>query len=460
MTLQPDEQDTIFDRIKNAITSNSLITNFSPNSPERAITHDAFAAEMVERQHELLAVQLSSRIDYAGKTITENDLENLGVNTSFVDLELLNSYIEESDLDELVKRNGVTRDPGSFATGEVTFTTTNESVTIPEGIEVGTDPDATGNFLQFVTDESASPDAGGTSVTVGVTAAERGSEYNIGSGSIEYMPSPPPGVSSVTNTSATTSGEDEETTEELRQRAKDVLIRQTGGGTTDGIEGGLVSQVDGLDLADVIVDEFEDADPQYFDVVVDGGPSDSELQSLIDDLQPTAINGNLVRPTSVLFDISATVSGSDIQTNNVESDLNSYVQDLGIGEDLIVDQIIAIIINADEGILGIDDLVITVVDDAHTYSSGTSIYEMSKSPFTNDSMKNVEDATGTTYTKGTDYDDIDNSGDGSDDSIDWSIGGSAPGDGEEFYVDYEVDRDITIGNREKAEPNSVNITVS
>jgi hypothetical protein len=104
---------------------------------------------LAELRSEALSVQLSARIDYAGKTITEEDLENLDLDPDKVDLDLLNSFQSDADLDELAKRNGVFRDPGSFATGTVTFQTTSDSVTIPKGTVVGTQPDADGDYLAF-----------------------------------------------------------------------------------------------------------------------------------------------------------------------------------------------------------------------------------------------------------------------------------------------------------------------
>ena len=90
MVLEPEQQEQIYERIRDAIAAASAITNFSPNSPERAITDDGFSAEMRERQHEALAIQLSAYIDYAGKRITEQDLDDLGVDAERVNLELLN----------------------------------------------------------------------------------------------------------------------------------------------------------------------------------------------------------------------------------------------------------------------------------------------------------------------------------------------------------------------------------
>jgi len=463
MTLQPEDQTSIYDRLKSAIASASSITNFSPNSPEKAISDDGFAAEFRERQHEALSVQLSARIDYAGKTITEEDLEDLDLDPDKVGLDLLNSFQSDSDLDELAKRNGVFRDPGSFATGTVTFQTTSDAATIPQGTVVGTQPDADGDYIPLETTEEVSPAAGNTQVDAEIQAINRGPEYNVGSSTITYIPSPPPGVEGdppVNNATATTGGEAEESNSELRERAKDFLVTTSGGGTKGGLEGALVAEYAGLDEGDVIVDEFPNADPIYADVIIDGGPSDGDAQSSIDDFRPVGVSHNLVRPTQVTINLDVTVDGTDVDAAEVESDLNDYLTGLGISEDVVRDQLVATTMTADRDIDGIDSLTVTVVDEVHTYQTGTSVYTLEKTPIVSDSVANVDDASGDAYVNGTDYDEVDDSGDGKQDAIDWSVGGSTPDDGEDFEVDYEVPDDIAVGDREKAEPGAVTVTVN
>lgn len=379
MTLQPEDQESIFTRIRDAIAAASPITNFSANSPEKAISDDGFAAEMRERQHELLHVQLSARVDYAGKTITKSDLEDLGIDPATVDRELLNAYQEDSDLDEFAKRNGVTRDPGNFATGTVTFQVSTDTATIPEGTLVTTQPDADGETTDFETTQEVSPADGADSVDAPIQSVDRGAAYNVGSGTLTHLPDPPPqvvGNPPVTNANATTGGEDEETTPDLRDRTKSFLVTTSGGGTKGGLEGGLVSTFDGLDQNDVIVDEFENADPIYADVIVDGGPSDSELTDAIDELRPVAVTHNLVRPTAVTIDVSVSVTGTDIDTSAIESAITDLLTGLGIGDDVVRDQIVATTMTADADVVGLDSL--TVSDSGGTISDDRTIGDREK----------------------------------------------------------------------------------
>jgi len=189
-----------------------------------------------------------------------------------------------------------------------------------------------------------------------VEAVERGTQANVGSGSLTRLPSPPPlvgGDPPVTNNSATTGGENEETNAELRERTRNALVGTAGGGTTEGVESGLVEAFDGLDLEDVLIDGSVSSG---FDVVVDGGPSDSDLNDEIDRLQPVAVEGTLVRPADVTIDVTVDVSGSSIDTSRVDEEIREYISGRGLGGDIIRDVLVATVINADDGITGISSL--------------------------------------------------------------------------------------------------------
>jgi len=93
-----------------------------------------------------------------------------------------------------------------------------------------------------------------------------------------------------------------------------------------------------------------------FEVVVDGGPSDAALKDEIDVLQPVAIEGALVRPTDVAIDVTVSVTGSDIDTTAIEDSVIDLISGLGLGGDVVRDQLIVSIMTADDGITGIDSL--------------------------------------------------------------------------------------------------------
>lgn len=129
----------------------------------------------------------------------------------------------EEDLDRLVfDRYGLVRKAAAPAIGSVSFTTTVASPTtfsLPSGIVVQT---AAG--LQFVTTESAIFTVGTTGpVVVAVRSVLAGADQDAKIGEINSIVSSVSGSPTdlaVTNSLATTGGEDEETDDALRERAR------------------------------------------------------------------------------------------------------------------------------------------------------------------------------------------------------------------------------------------------
>jgi hypothetical protein len=365
MTFEPDLADpetdgSIFDRIASTIASLSPISNFSINSPERALV-SAVSDEFRERQHELLSVQLGARLAFAGKEIDSDDLDSLGIDPEKVNLELLNSFQERDSLDAIASRNGISRDPGSRATGEVVFQLTDDAAVIPAGTAVTTAPVGDADVVVFETTTEVAASSGDAQLTVPVEAVSPGESANVGANQLTRLPSPPPligGNPAVSNPSPTSGGEDEETNAELRARIRESLVASGRGGTTTGVETGIIETFDGLDSEDVLIDESQSVQPG-FELIADGGPPDAELKTEIDRLQPVAIEGRLIRPTDITIDITASVTGTNIDTGTVEDNLQAQITELGLSGDVIRDQIIAGIINSQAGIVGVDTLTIT-----------------------------------------------------------------------------------------------------
>lgn len=114
------------------------------------------------------------------------------------------------DLDAAVKEVGVTRKQAQYAEGEVTFTGTAGTF-ISAGALVASEK------TQFYTREDCTIGSGGTA-TVAVVCVEPGEVGNVAVGAITRMPVTLSGVTSVTNSAATTGGTERETDDELRER--------------------------------------------------------------------------------------------------------------------------------------------------------------------------------------------------------------------------------------------------
>jgi hypothetical protein len=106
------------------------------------------------------------------------------------------------------------------------------------------------------------------------------------------------------------------------------------------------------------------------------------------------------------------------------------------------------------------DAVTNVTSETHTYSAGTDVYSLDNDRILVSGYYEVtiEDASGDTYTRETDFEVVDDDGDGDLDSIDWSIGGSSPDDAEDFDVDYSYQTNSSF-SKDETFPNSQYIVV-
>lgn len=113
---------------------------------------------------------------------------------------------------------GIVRKAGAKATGVVSFrrsTPAGYNIHIPAGTVVqsaGEEP------MRFVTAQDCVLTGNLTSVIVTVEAVEPGARYNLKTGSVTVMVTPPPGITQLTHVTACQGGTDPESDEELRER--------------------------------------------------------------------------------------------------------------------------------------------------------------------------------------------------------------------------------------------------
>lgn len=473
MAYDPRTQDEVYDSLKSNLTGKiSKLTNFAESTFNWVWTR-AYAEEQHREEVVASATQLSGWVDWAGETLTQEDLDDLGIDGATPSE--LNQFMEDSHLEQVGELVGVTRDQGSKATGSVDITT-NSATTIPEGTEFSTEPDSQGNSLSFFTDSEVTTNSA-TTVSADVTAEEVGTEYNVGSGTVTELVNPPTGVDSVTNPSGMTGGADVQSNDSLRDDIKNALVESTGGGTKAGVEGFIV---DNTDATDAVVDEKFTGDSAHGnhphgDVVVLGG-TDSDVNDAIANSRPSAVEHILVRPTTHNVQVTADVEGSDIDTTAVEDSIQDYFDTLLIDDDVYRDQIIQAIMNGDDDVNNISSLTVKIVNETHTYDSDNSggdapnhpLYKFDKGDeMAADSSSHgngITEVTGTlsgnshTFTEGTDYDEgtVDGS---SVDAIDWGLGGDNPDEDTDFDVNYDIEEDITIGTQEHVTLDSKTVTV-
>ena len=123
------------------------------------------------------------------------------------------------DLDHIVSSRLLTRIPGNYATGSITFARNSPSAT-PVTIPAGTR--CTAGDTYFVTTAAGTIAAGTLEISVAATAEERGLDGNVSDYTINNIYTACPGVDSCYNPLAFANGTAEETDAELRQRYIDV----------------------------------------------------------------------------------------------------------------------------------------------------------------------------------------------------------------------------------------------
>lgn len=481
MPLYVDDTDSLYKLLRSNVSGEiPELTDFSENSPEYTLLHgEAEYFHILE--HARLATQLSGWVKYAGGPITQDDLRELypPARREYINLELLNSFMSDYDLNQLGELMGVDRDPGAYATGIVILTFAGPGGQVPAGFNVATVPGPEGNFLGFETTEPAEAAEGDLTVKVPIRAVERGDKYNVASNTIEYIP---PGqdiegaasVTSVTNPEATSNGEDAEPNYEYRRRIQRALTHASQGGTVAGIKGAVIEAYDGVDLGDVLIDQHHGDTPpttltfrgeQYSltnwgEVYVNGGPDkESIIQDLILKNQPSTILHILRRPYVYEIDTKIKLAGTDIDQQRVGNAVTTFLSNRTLGENIVDKQLLAEIMSVDADIEDFNiDLLIT--NEPHTFMSNTDEYAL-RSP-----ARRVAKVTGTvtgkshTFTEGTDYTVVDKDSDGHPESVSFAPNGTNPDTGTTFTVAYEAAGDVFIRDSEVADPGVVSVTVA
>lgn len=445
MTHGARSQDEIYETIRDRLTGKiKTLTNFTTNSFNYVWTQ-AFAEQFREQELKLTVAQFAGWVDYAGGPIDEDDLVEVGIDDD-VDPSELEEFLDDQHLDELVKLVGVTRGPGSTASGDVTFTTQLSQTTIPSGTSVGTQPDSTGNFFRYQTTKEVTTANGVTTVSAPIEAVEIGEDYNTTPGTVTYLPSPPGGVVGVTNNNDIDGGDNEETNDELRERAKNAIFANSGGGTVQGMIGYIESNT-GATEVDIV--EFPSGDSirpyPHGHVIVVGG-TEAEVTQAIEESRPAAVEHLLRRPNTVSLSVDITLDGDNINTSHVEDRVEEYLDNLELGEAMYEDRLIFVTVGSDsDDIINIVSLNYSVLEDSFDFDSSQLVYDMQlgEEMLDNGVSKVSGTLKGSSYdfVEGSDWEQFDNDSDSEDDAIDWTIGKSSTTD-TISYVNGQTEYDL------------------
>lgn len=253
------------------------------------------------------------------------------------------------DLDAIVSILGVTRKQATYAEGTVVFGRSdvyNTDIAIQYAQMVSTKQNNNGTTYEFiVTDENAKLEAGNLQTTVNIRATQPGSIF-LPVNTITIMNTSIIGIEYVTNTVSFSGGTDEETDDELRDRAKQSLAG-LGKGTAIAMRNAI------LELNGVI-----DAIPMDMsrgvgtvDMVVitsDIPPSEAltnEIDYAISITKAAGIDVGVIYPTINTQDISIDiidVTGGMLSSDDIDNAYKAvvrYCDNLSVGDTLIISQL-------------------------------------------------------------------------------------------------------------------------
>lgn len=394
MPIDPRSSDSIFDNIESELVSSiNKLTNFVSGTFNSTLL-DAYSSQIRETEIKALAVQLSAYPEYAGKEITQDDLDELGVTT--VDPAEVNEYVKTRDLDKLAKLVGVTREDGVRATGSVVITVTDDQVTIPEGFTVATQPSGAQDPLRFFCDvnesgaieddgsDTVKPEPGETTVSVPIIAEFTGEQFNVGSGSITFIPSQLPGIISVTNPAQITGGIDVESTESLRKRTKNAVFRNSGGGTKEGVIGAVQNETEFN--ASLSIRENFNQNPRVVELIADvaaDSEQEQKIENIVDRVRPVGVKHRVISPTNIKLKITTELQGRDIQPVIIEDLVESYVDTIRFGDLFSTSVLTSRLLSNTTTIQSVTatNVAFTQIEDERHQYTGSDTIRLEKSPF-------------------------------------------------------------------------------
>lgn len=274
-----------------------------------------------------------------------------------------------SDLDKVVEILDVKRNEPDYASGTVTFERekdTEGQVIVPFGTLLLTEEDKKKEPSKkaYLTIEEALIPEGENFTEVKIRAVERGRIYQSDAETIIRIPRPVSGIKSVINHEAVLFlGRDQESDDELRERAKKALLI-SGLASTTSIEYALLAEQDVRDvnIVENLDPDSEDFQPGVIRIYIDGleGGNSRRLKDKVDEVRAAGIYPILSPADKVGFNVimlfSVDERMNEEEKTYLEEELHRIfkekVQQLRMGEDLILSQLFSEFIN----LSGINDI--------------------------------------------------------------------------------------------------------
>ena len=353
MTYQKKEYREIVDHMLNNLAEKERLTDTNIGSVTRTIV------ETVGREVSTLYDEMEAAYD-----------------AGFIDTAHGNA------LDMVVAILGVQRKSAQFATGTVTFSRRSPSlgVTILRGTRVSTRASEPMEVKVYETTVNARLPKGQNEVEVPVKSLTPGNVGMTDFETITALETPVIGVDKVINKKPTTIGTERETDEELRARAKAIVLA-AGKATPEAIRNAVLGMPG---VRGVTVNEMANGIPGELDVIIDGleladveSPTYQRVKETIDIIRPAGIHVNIRSTETVRIDIKLYVKLSDtLRTDEAVEEISTrikthvarYITCLGSGENLVRNRIVTTIFEIKE-VFNIDELAIT----SHKFDEKTGL---------------------------------------------------------------------------------------
>lgn len=257
---------------------------------------------------------------------------------------------EGDDLDDVVSILSVIRKSATKCDGTVTFSVNEVSdvdIEIPEGSVVSTLQTVGGQIYEFEVIGDSVLLAGEMEVDVDVRCIQAGHVY-LPPNSVRVINDSIIGIAEVTNKEEIIGGTNYETDEELRDRAKQALVKM-GKGTCEAIKVAIL-EIDGVTDCSVYDMRSGVGTVDVF-VATEQQPTPQELldeiKSVAEETKAAGIRVFMSTPTVKQVDIEVNIkSSTTYDGRNIYNAIYTYINNFTIGRSLILNQLERLILNS------------------------------------------------------------------------------------------------------------------
>lgn len=305
-----------------------------------SITYDEILTNMQEKFRELAGFEADDASDIGIRLkVLAGELFSISTNIDWLKNQMFPQSAIGEQLDLHAQERGLKRKSASKSRGTLQFSRPSKityDIAIPKGTICST---GQADGVRFITIADAVLSAGQLSVTVEAQSERRGSDTNVAVGSICVMVTPPAGMGSVTNVTAFTGGNDQESDEELRERLL-YSYENISNGTNRAFYRDCALSFDGVHSVSIVSTPRGGGSVDIYVAGKGGVVSSSlisEIQTYIDELREINVDAKVKSPSLMSVSVKGTIQAkSGYQASDVidavKVSLQNYFDTLSIGE--------------------------------------------------------------------------------------------------------------------------------